>query len=174
MLRSVLLIQKRGYRPIGEILVDEGLVSEEDLALVLNNQLEEDLHTVFTWRSGLFEFYKNKPEDSFILEQIARTPRFDVNAILLEAARRADEWCQILDVIGTVHTIPIIAPMVQFPEMDGDELTIIEAIDHQSSIADLSEVAVCGLFNTARTICNLERKGFIDLSRESLGQTRRL
>ena len=163
-LRKALIAQKKSYRPLGELLVQAGYATEDDLSAVLNNQLEEDLHGIFTWQSGDFEFYKNKPEDSFMLEQLRRTPRFQVNPFLLEAARRADEWSQILDVIGSVHAVPVFSPDVEFPKMDGDELTLCEAIDDYSTVTDLAEVSLLGLFNASKALCSLERQGLVEIA----------
>jgi outer membrane protein assembly factor BamB/tetratricopeptide (TPR) repeat protein len=163
-LRQALLEQKKNDTPLGETLIDLGFLTQEELTAVLNNQLEEDLHNIFIWSSGNFEFYKNKPDNEEILAEITKTPGFEVNGILLEAARRRDEWSQILAGIGSVHAIPVFPPDIEFPEMSGSCLAVCEAIDNFSTISDLAETTMLGLFNCAKAVCDLKRDNLVDLA----------
>ena len=163
-LRQALLEQKRHDTPLGQTLIDLGFLTQEELTAVLNNQLEDDLHNIFIWSSGNFEFYKNKPDNEEILEEINKTPGFEVNGILLEAARRRDEWSQILEHVESVHAIPVFPPDAEFPKMSGHSLTVCEAIDNFSTISDLSETTMLGLFHCAKAVCDLKRDGLVELA----------
>src|SRR5690606_2779481 len=96
-LRTALLHQKKTHQPLGAALIELQLVSTEEVEEVLANQLEEELFGLFAWRRGSFEFYRGEVEEAGLRKRIERTPEFDVNGVLLEVARRADEWERILE-----------------------------------------------------------------------------
>lgn len=163
-LRSALVTQKKEYAPVGQILINEGLVTQEQIDQVLDYQLEEDLYDLFTWKVGQFEFYKGKLEDPALIERFERAPQFDVSSILLEVARRSDEWTEILGQIGSVDEIPIFPEGIEFPEMSGDELAFCEAIDESSSVRECADVAMLSLFDGAKAACELSRKQLIEFA----------
>ncbi|MCA8957554.1 MAG: PQQ-binding-like beta-propeller repeat protein [Planctomycetes bacterium] len=163
-LRSALLQQKQRYQPLGEILAEQGLLDHEEFTRILNHQLEEELYGLFTWTRGGFEFYKGPPRDRSQLQRLEYAPRFEFNAVLLEVARRVDEWNVILDVIGGVDEVPVFCQDVEFPEMSGDLLVACEAIDEFSTVRDLGEMTLLGLFHCARAVCELRRHGLIDFA----------
>ncbi|MGE0555829.1 MAG: DUF4388 domain-containing protein [Gemmatimonadales bacterium] len=79
----------RGRR-LGEILVSLGALSREELRRRLRVQIEEAVYHLFTWTTGTFTFEAGvKPEWESDLERI------NPENLLLEGARRIDEWSLI-------------------------------------------------------------------------------
>jgi tetratricopeptide (TPR) repeat protein len=75
---------------LGEILVELGALSREDLEGYMRLQIEEAVYYLFTWSSGTFNFEAGvRPEREDFLVHI--NPEF----LLLEGARRVDEWSLI-------------------------------------------------------------------------------
>jgi hypothetical protein len=77
-------------QPLGEILVDQGWLTPEDLGACLNHQAEEVLYRVLAWTDGSFQFAASSTAPLVM-------PLRDLNVeqIVLEAARRADEMAAI-------------------------------------------------------------------------------
>lgn len=77
-------------RKLGELLVQRGTISREELETYMRLQIEEAVYYLFTWTSGTFNFDAGVTPDSedFL---VAINPEF----LLLEGARRVDEWSQI-------------------------------------------------------------------------------
>lgn len=75
---------------LGSILIEQGWITEDELNTVLTYQAEEVLYRVLSWTDGDFSFSGN---DTGML----RLPLRDLNVekIILEATRRADEWTSI-------------------------------------------------------------------------------
>ena len=72
---------------LGEILVQMGAVSREDLQEYMRVQIEEAVYYLFTWTQGTFNFEAGvRPEQQDFLVQI------NPESLLLEGARRVDEW----------------------------------------------------------------------------------
>ena len=87
-------------RRIGEILVHLGRVTAGDLADELRRQVEETVYTLFAWTSGTFSF-----EVTPQAEAPKANLRLNPEGLLLEGARRVDEWSVIAKKITTVDAV---------------------------------------------------------------------
>jgi tetratricopeptide (TPR) repeat protein len=75
---------------LGEILVGMGVLTRSELEEYMQLQIEEAVYYLFTWTSGTFNFEAGvKPEREDFLVRISP------EALLLEGARRVDEWSLI-------------------------------------------------------------------------------
>ena len=75
---------------LGEILVQLGFLPREELERYIRVQIEEAVYYLFTWTSGTFNFEAGvRPEREDFLVRI--NPEY----LLLEGARRVDEWSLI-------------------------------------------------------------------------------
>jgi tetratricopeptide (TPR) repeat protein len=86
-------VERQGADPqhkLGEILVGLGAISRAELEQYMRLQIEEAVFYLFTWTSGTFNFEAGvRPEREDFLVRI--NPEF----LLLEGARRVDEWSLI-------------------------------------------------------------------------------
>lgn len=79
--------------PLGALLVRLGHLEKEALELEIRRQVEETIYTLFTWDSGTFSFEAGEaggpsgPGDAMV--------RLNPEGLLLEGARRVDEWSVI-------------------------------------------------------------------------------
>jgi Flp pilus assembly protein TadD len=86
-------VQRQTKHPgqrIGEILVGQGVLSAKDLQKMLQRQVEEAIYSLFNWRGGSFTF-----EAGLETEVGAEQVRISPDRLLLEGARRVDEWAVI-------------------------------------------------------------------------------
>jgi tetratricopeptide (TPR) repeat protein len=75
---------------LGEILVGMGTLTRTELEDYMRLQIEEAVYYLFTWTSGTFNFEAGvRPEREDFLVRISP------EALLLEGARRVDEWSLI-------------------------------------------------------------------------------
>jgi hypothetical protein len=78
---------------LGKILVEENLVSQEDIQRALVSRTEEVIYDLFLWEDGYFHFSGSGYElEDLILINI------DINSLLFEGVRRKDEWVRIRSV----------------------------------------------------------------------------
>ncbi|HET8623196.1 MAG TPA: DUF4388 domain-containing protein [Gemmatimonadales bacterium] len=95
-------------RRLGVLLVEQGAISAEELADYVRLQLEEAVYYLFTWTSGTFNF-----ESGVLPESGEPSLRVNPEMLLLEGARRVDEWSVIqkkipsLDLIFTVDAVHV-------------------------------------------------------------------
>jgi Flp pilus assembly protein TadD len=75
---------------LGEILVVRQIISREELHRQIRLQIEEAVFFLFTWTQGTFNFEADiRPEEQDFLVSI------NPESLLLEGARRVDEWSLI-------------------------------------------------------------------------------
>ncbi len=93
-LYACLAEQKASGQRLGDILVARGLVQPGDITTALRKQQEEELIELFFWEDAFFEFGKNLlPEH--IQKAAESGPTFSTQNIVMEGARRLDEWSRI-------------------------------------------------------------------------------
>ena len=86
-------------RKLGEILVELGYITRAELEEHIRVQVEEAVYYLFTWSSGTFNFEAGvRPEREDFLVSI------NPESLLLEGARRVDEWSLIAKKIPTLDT----------------------------------------------------------------------
>src|SRR6185295_17171807 len=75
---------------IGELLVAQGAITKDALHEQIRLQIEEAVYFLFTWMQGTFNFEADvRPEEQDF--QVSINPE----SLLLEGARRVDEWSLI-------------------------------------------------------------------------------
>src|SRR6267143_2711615 len=93
-------------RRLGEILVSLGVITQREVERQIRFQIEEVVFEVMSWNEGYFSF-NEQPETKVPTEVSVRIP---VEALLMEGARRIDEWSRIENRIPHVGVVPSLAP----------------------------------------------------------------
>ncbi|MHB1311088.1 MAG: DUF4388 domain-containing protein [Gemmatimonadaceae bacterium] len=89
-------------RRIGEILIDAGAVSARDVEQFVRRQAEAVVFELMSWREGHFRFEESSPQDFPENPSVA----VSTESVLMEAARRIDEWSRIADRVPSLTHIP--------------------------------------------------------------------
>jgi hypothetical protein len=93
-LREALATQEDEQQLLGRILVNRQLVTEAEVRRIVQLKVEESIFDTFLWNSGSFEFH-----DGAGSHQKSMLLSLDVTGIVLEGARRLDDWKRIRKVI---------------------------------------------------------------------------
>jgi tetratricopeptide (TPR) repeat protein len=116
-------IQQRevGARALGEILVDVGAITRRELERHVRFQVEEIVFGLLSWAEGYFSFEErsvdNAPAEAII--------RISTESLLMEAARRIDEWSRIERVVPHAGVIPALAPVT------GDQPALLDLLPNE-------------------------------------------
>jgi hypothetical protein len=165
-------IQQQGdTRRLGEILVSMGSLSRRELERQVQLQIEEVVFEIMSWREGYFSFAEG-PLKRIPAEATARIP---TESLLLEAARRIDEWSRIQLRIPHVGMVPVLAPV---EEGTGGRLDLLPAewevlavIDGDRDLRGIARALERSEFEVARTAFGLESAGVVALvERVTLGR----
>lgn len=96
-LESALKIQKSTGRKLGQLLVEQGILTSDEINDCLRRQIEEEICEIFLWSNAEFNFDPGPPvEDFFDPADEGRTFELNVIRILVEAARNVDEFSVLL------------------------------------------------------------------------------
>ena len=156
--------QRQGdKRRLGQILVALGVITQREVERQVRFQIEEVVFEVMSWNEGYFSFTE-QAESKVPTELTVRIP---VEALLMEGARRIDEWSRIESRIPHVGVVPSLAPP---PEGGGGELDllppeweVLALIDGERSIRGLATELGRSDFEVAKTLFGLESAGVIVL-----------
>ncbi|MFN2572630.1 MAG: DUF4388 domain-containing protein [Gemmatimonadales bacterium] len=157
--------QRQGdKRRLGEIFVALGVITPREVERQIRFQIEEVVFEVMSWNEGYFSF----AEDSEAKVPTEVTVRIPVEALLMEGARRIDEWSRIENRIPHVGVVPSLAPPP--PEGVGGELDllppeweVLALIDGQRSVRGLATELGRSDFEVAKTLFGLESAAVIVL-----------
>jgi tetratricopeptide (TPR) repeat protein len=150
--------QHRGKK-LGEILVEQQILTREELHRYIRVQIEEAVYYLFTWTQGTFSFEADmRPEDHDVLVSI------NPESLLLEGARRVDEWSLIekkipsFDLIFEVDRPRLEASDVQLTPV---QQHLIPLIDGQRDVSALIDASGIGEFEVGKALYGLLTAGFL-------------
>ena len=154
-------IQEGESRRVGEILVAMGAVSQRELDRQVRRQIEAVVFDLLSWSEGYFSFEEGEPDTPVVDDASALT----AEALLMEAARRIDEWARMGDRIPHADVVPGLA------EADADhaatldlrphEWQVLAAVDGGTSIRTIAMSVGLSEFDAARIIYGLLSTGVL-------------
>ncbi len=98
--------QRNSSRLLGDIVVDLEICSRDDIDNLVRFQIEEEIYDLFGWERAEFEFTEGAPApDLFDAEQQATELSINTSSLIMEAARRIDEWERIRHLIPSTSTV---------------------------------------------------------------------
>ncbi|HEX6939400.1 MAG TPA: DUF4388 domain-containing protein [Longimicrobiales bacterium] len=155
------VIERQGAQPerrLGDLLVEEGLLTRAQLEHYIRIQAEEAVYSLFTWSRGSFYFeVDQRPDDAEILLSI------NPESLLLEGARRVDEWSLIekkiptLDLIFQVEADRLRAADV---ELTPEQERIVPLLDGKHTVQEIADRSGLSEFDAGKAVYGLVQAGF--------------
>lgn len=142
--------QERTGNLLGQVLLEGGFITADQLNEMLRLKAEEAIFDLFTWDEGEFLFVDGELP-SFELVPVS----LGVQGLVLEGMRRLDEWQRILEVIPSVLCVPVaVRPLIDGDdELDAGCRIVLEAVNDDRSVEDIclhthsSEFFVCEILH---------------------------
>jgi tetratricopeptide (TPR) repeat protein len=143
---------------LGEILVELGAVERAELESYMRLQIEEAVYYLFTWTSGTFNFEAGvRPDREDFLVRI--NPEF----LLLEGARRVDEWSLIEKKIPSFDLIFSVDPAHidgSNPELSAEQRRLLPLLDGTRDVQGLIDGSGLVEFEVGKALFGLITAGF--------------
>ena len=143
---------------LGEILVELGALQREDLESHMRLQIEEAVYYLFTWTSGTFNFEAGvRPEQEDFLVRI--NPEY----LLLEGARRVDEWSLIEKKIPSFDLIFSVDPAhigESAPELSAEQHRLLPLLDGTRDVQAVIDASGLVEFQVGKALFGLITAGF--------------
>jgi tetratricopeptide (TPR) repeat protein len=157
--------QERGRR-LGQILVAQGALTEEDLHRYIQLQIEEAVYHLFAWHQGSFHFDTDQMPDEEGIFLVSLPPE----ALLMEGARRVDEWSQIEK---KIPSFDIVFQLDKNPdesdeevELTKDQRKVLPYINGVRTVDEIMNEAGLVEFDTGKALYGLIQAGFMSRAGE--------
>ena len=143
---------------LGEVLVAQGMITQDELTRVIRFQIDEAIYHLFTWSRGSFYFEADsRPEGADIVVSI------NPDSLLLEAARRVDEWSLIEKKIPSLDLIFQIdheRTREAFSELSPEQQRILTLLDGSHSVQEIADETGMPEFDVGKALFGLIQAGF--------------
>jgi len=150
---------KQRDKRIGDLLVDLGYITRERLHEHVRIQIEEAVYLLFTWNEGTFNFEADVlPERQDLLVSISP------ESLLLEGARRVDEWGLIekkipsFDMVFDADWRKLAA--TDLP-LSSEQQTVLQHLDGKRDITHVVEASGLVEFEVGKALYGLLTAGLI-------------
>ena len=164
--------REQGARRLGEVLVSMGALSRRELSRQIEFQVTEVVFELLSWQEGFFSFAEGPltdiPTDSEV--------RIRTESVLMEGARRIDEWSRIESVVPHLGVVPVLAGGgaagdVAMLDLLPAEWEVLAQVDGERDVREIGSTLARSEFEVARTLFGLATTGVIRL--EDRGAERR-
>lgn len=147
-------------RRLAEILLEMGSIGEEELERQLRFQMEETIYEIMAWGEGHFRF----EERGEVAEQ-RLLARVRVESLLMEGARRIDEWTRLESKVPSQESVPALAPLSERDttplELKPDEWEVLAEVDAERDVRQLAADLGRSEFEVAKIIYGLVSTGVL-------------
>jgi Domain of unknown function (DUF4388) len=149
-------------RRLGEILLDMGAITQKELERQIRIQIEAVVFELLSWREGFFRFEEGQMQSDPMVQ-------IGTEALLMEGARRIDEWSRISDRVPSLLAIPRLtdtgddkhAPMLDLLPSEWEVLTMIDGdLDLRAIASRLARTE----FDLAKVVYGLVSTGVVSLT----------
>ena len=149
---------RRGQK-LGEVLVAMGAISAEDLESAVRGQIEQIVFFLFSWTTGTFNF-----EPDVMPQEHAFLVAMHAESMLLEGARRVDEWSLIekkIPSFGVVFQLDHRKVELMSPELSREQERLLPIIDGRRDVSALAEECGIGEFEVGKALYGLAMAGYL-------------
>jgi CheY-like chemotaxis protein len=140
---------------IGDLLVDSGCVTPDQLHDALERQSSELVYDLLRWPGGRFEF---RPEPPPRLAESARLG-LPVASVVMEGFRRVDEWRLVESGLGSFDAVLLADPSavetVVVDRLDKSERRLLEMVDGESTVREIIEQSHMSSFDACKILYQL-------------------
>ncbi len=150
-------------RRLGEILVESGAATRRELERHVRFQVEEVVFELMSWREGFFSF----EEREVVNVPAEATIRISTESLLMEGARRIDEWSRIEGKIPHLGVVPSLCAVTDDHAAQLDllpnEWEVLSEIDGARDLRAIAAELARSEFDVARIAYGLVTTGVVAL-----------
>jgi hypothetical protein len=157
-------LMRREGRRFGQIAIQEGVLTEAQLKDFLKVQVSEIVYDSFVWPGGTFTF-----TEELTLPSHAVTIAVDLSNLIMEGARRIEEWEQCLRLLPDKDMIfhVVSNPSEEKITLTADEWKILFLINGRRTLEELCHDAQEDAFHVYRLVYGLYGNKLIEVAAAS-------
>ncbi len=158
-------------RRLGEILVEREAITRKELERQVRFQVEEVVFELLSWSEGFFRFEEQGSLDAPAEASI----RISTESLLMEGARRIDEWSRIEGKVPHLGVVPALAAVddshAALLDLLPDEWQVLAEIDGERDLRAIATNLARSDFDVARVVFGLLSTGIVELVEENTPAT---
>ena len=153
-----------GGAGLGDRLVLARAITQRELQRQLQMAIENVIFELMSWREGFFSFEERAVADVPVDARI----RISTESLLMEGARRIDEWSRIADKVPSLSVVPTLAPVEEerasVLDLLPHEWQVLMTIDGERDLRGIAASLGSSEFEIAKIAYGLVSTGVILLS----------
>jgi hypothetical protein len=149
-------------KELGLLMIQNGMLNQNDIIQGVKNYLLESVYSLFTWRTGTFRFDPNVlPPDERI------TVAVSLDHLIIEGSRRVQEWEHLRD------ELPDLDVPLKFSErpdvnirnisLSVEQWKVISFINARNTIRQIASFLKVDEFQIRRIVYGLQSAGLVDV-----------
>ena len=157
--------EKGDDRFLGEILISQGAVTRRDVDKYMRMQIESVVFDLFSWNEGTFSFADASDDRVKADAQV----RVSIESLLMEGARRIDEWSRMKDRITgpeMVLTLAELRDSDSYIDLRPAEWEVLALIDGNHSLRDIAAELAVSEFEVAKTVYGMLSMELVEVAAE--------
>jgi outer membrane protein assembly factor BamB/tetratricopeptide (TPR) repeat protein len=152
----------RNNGSVVDSLLAGGYLDEAVLDQALRTQIEEEIYDVFFWKDAQFEFFEGastfEGREGVVNERFF----FSTDSMIMEAARRIDEWSFIRERVPTsLEIYEVVERGGNATEVDDSALALLDLVDGRRNVARLVEITGHSPFHVYKSLAQLLDQGLV-------------
>ena len=155
--------QKGDSRRVGELLLETEAITPKELERHVRLHIEEVVFELMSWHEGYFSFEEREISDA----PGEASVRISTESLLMEGARRIDEWSRIENKVPHVGVVPVLAPLrADHPsllDLLPNEWEVLSEIDGAKDLREIALRLGQSDFDIAKIVYGMVSTGVIEL-----------
>jgi hypothetical protein len=144
--------------PLGKILVDQGIITSQDLWAANKNQVETIAYNLFAFHEGSYVYIDVEPEQDKIISLSMTTQN-----LIMEGLRRVDERAVYMQKVKSLDAVPVVTGDIP-NDLDSVSQRMVALI--QSEVGNVNELlrrSGSGEFDALRLLSQLIERGVVNM-----------
>ncbi len=160
-LRQVETIEAESRRELTDILLTGNYVTSEELTRTVEDQVQDTLHQLLTWKTGQYHF----SGDARTVPKFAVNVRLNTEGLLMESMRRMDEMARIRQTLSSPAMVLRPKPLATPPkEMTDAERRTLPLVDGLRPLRDVVTQSRLVEFEAMEALHHLVEIGVLEVS----------
>jgi hypothetical protein len=160
-MKQIETIEIESRRELTDILLSGNYTSSDDLSRTVEDQIQDTLHQLLTWKTGQYHF----SGDARTVPKFAVNVRLNTEGLLMESMRRMDEMARYKQSLSSPAMVLRPKPLAAPPkEMTDAERRIAPLIDGLRPLRDVVTQSKLVEFEALEAIHHLLELGMVEVS----------
>lgn len=154
--------QRSSRTRLGEVLVEQGFLTEDEVLAVLKTRTLEMIYDLFVWTEGDFEFYDDDalPADLILIE-------VDPTKVIMEGIYRIDEFSRYRSLVTSDRAVLALGPgSASATKLTNELQQIIFFVERRMSVAEICYNMHTSSFHVYGQLYELISKGIAHVTGE--------